>query len=123
MLGVFHSSPRLPCTYLGLPLSIKKLRKGDLQPALDKLANKLAMWKARLLTKEGRVLYVQFVLSASVVYHLMALDVDPRFIRAVDRFRRGFLCACREDARGGNCMVAWRDVCQPKFLGGGARHS
>jgi hypothetical protein len=37
----------LPCTYLGLPLSTKKLRKADLQLVLDKLASKLAFWKAK----------------------------------------------------------------------------
>jgi hypothetical protein len=81
----------LPCTYLGLPLSIRKLRKADLQLVLDKLACKLAFWKAKLLTKDGRVAFVQAVLTASIVYQLMALDVDPWFIRAVDRLRRGFL--------------------------------
>jgi hypothetical protein len=48
----------LPCTYLGLPLSLKKLRKEDLQCVLDKLARKLAFWKAKLLTKDGRVAFV-----------------------------------------------------------------
>jgi hypothetical protein len=44
--------------YLGLPLSLRKLRKEDLQLVLDKLASKLTFWKARLLTKDGRVAYV-----------------------------------------------------------------
>jgi hypothetical protein len=42
---------QLPCTYLGLPLSLKKLRKEDLQLVLEKLTRKLAFWKAKLLTK------------------------------------------------------------------------
>jgi hypothetical protein len=33
---------RLPCTYLVLPLSIRKLRRQDLQLVLDKLSGKLA---------------------------------------------------------------------------------
>jgi hypothetical protein len=48
----------LPCTYLGLPLSVKKLRKPDLQPILDKLTGKPSYWKARLLTKDSRVAYI-----------------------------------------------------------------
>jgi hypothetical protein len=36
---------------------------------------------------DGRVAYVQAVGTASVIYHLMALDVDPWFIQAVDRIR------------------------------------
>ncbi|KAM0912227.1 hypothetical protein ACQ4PT_012926 [Festuca glaucescens] len=48
----------LPCSYLGLPLSLRKPRKADLQAVLDKLAAKLPFWKARLMTQEGRLVYV-----------------------------------------------------------------
>jgi hypothetical protein len=48
----------LPCKYLGLPLSLGKPSKADLQAAVDKLAAKLPHWKARLLSKEGRLVYV-----------------------------------------------------------------
>jgi hypothetical protein len=57
-------------------------------------------------------------MTASVIYHLLALDVDPWFIKAVDKLRRGFLWAGKPDARGGCCLVAWDQVCQPKHLGG-----
>ncbi|KAM0921778.1 hypothetical protein ACQ4PT_006701 [Festuca glaucescens] len=113
----------LPCSYLGLPLSLRKPRKADLQVVLDKLAAKLPFWKARLMTREGRVVYVQAVMTASVVYHLLALDVDPWFIKAVDKLRRGFLWTGKEDARGGSCAVAWHLVCQPKSLGGLGLHN
>ena len=36
-----------PCKYLGLPLSIKKLIRAQLQPIIDKIAEKLPGWKAR----------------------------------------------------------------------------
>jgi hypothetical protein len=70
----------LPCTYLGLPLSIRKLRKSDLQPVLDKLANKLSLWKAMLMMRKGQAVYVQAIMTASVIYHLMALDLEPWFL-------------------------------------------
>ena len=108
----------LPCTYLGLPLSLRKPRKAELQAVIDALAAKLPFWKARLLSREGRLVYVQAVISASVVYQLLALDVDPWFNKAVDRLRRGFLWAGADDAKGGCCAVAWHLVCQPKSLGG-----
>ncbi|KAM0879448.1 hypothetical protein ACQ4PT_034225 [Festuca glaucescens] len=100
----------LPCTYLGLPLSLSKLHKRDLQLVIDKLAGKLAHWKARLMSKEGRVAYVQFVMTASVVYHLLALDLDPWFLKAVDKLRKAFLLAGSDESPGGKCMVAWNLV-------------
>jgi hypothetical protein len=97
----------LPCTYLGLPLSLRKLSKASLQPVLDKLAGKLSYWRARLMTREGHAVYVQAVLTASVINHLMALDLDPWFFQAVDKLRRGFFWADSTEANGGSCAVAW----------------
>jgi hypothetical protein len=90
---------------------------------LDKLANKLSMWRARLLTREGRAMYVQVVMRASVIYHLMALDLDPWFLQAVDKLWCSFLWATREEAHGGCCVVGWDMVCQPKHLGGLGFHN
>jgi hypothetical protein len=79
-----------------LRLSIRKLLKSDLQSVLDKLAGKLALWKARL-----HAVFVQAVMTASVIYHLMALDLEPWFLRAVDKLRRSFLWVRCGEAHGG----------------------
>ena len=44
----------LPIKYLGIPLSVGKLRKSDLQPLVDKVADALPIWKAKFLTKAAR---------------------------------------------------------------------
>jgi hypothetical protein len=36
-----------PCTYLGIPLSIHTLKKMDLQPLVDSVADRLPTWKGR----------------------------------------------------------------------------
>jgi hypothetical protein len=53
-----------PCHYLGLPLSLKKLTKDQLQPLVDKIADQLPGWKTDLLTRLGRKVLVQIVLTA-----------------------------------------------------------
>ncbi|XP_066159603.1 uncharacterized protein [Oryza sativa Japonica Group] len=43
-----------PCTYLGLPLHIRKLKKSDVQPLIDRFSARLPTWKGKLLNKTGR---------------------------------------------------------------------
>jgi len=94
-----------PCNYLGLPLSLKKLTKGQIQPIIDKIADQLPGWKADLMTRAGRKVQVQFVLTAMLVYLVMAIDFPPWAIKAVDKLRRGFLWRGRKEAKG--VIVLW----------------
>ncbi|XP_051190649.1 uncharacterized protein [Lolium perenne] len=67
----------LPCTYLGLPLSLRKPRKEDLKAVLDKLAAKLPYWKARLMSREGHAVYVQAKTEATKPWAGLNLHVGP----------------------------------------------
>ncbi|KAM0884840.1 hypothetical protein ACQ4PT_030715 [Festuca glaucescens] len=98
---------QFPCFYISLPLSLGRLHKRDLQYVLDKLAGKLALWKAKFLSKEGRITYIQAIMAAFAIYHLLALDLELWFLQAVDKLRRGFLWAGSHEALGGQCRVAW----------------
>lgn len=107
-----------PCTYLGLPLSLHKLTKAQIQPIIDKIADQLPGWKADLLTKEGRRILVQFVLTSMLIYLAMALDIPPWALKAIDKIRRGFLWKGRKEVKGGHCLLAWSKVARPVELGG-----
>ena len=50
-----------PCRYLGIPLSLRKLTRDQVQPIIDRIADQLTGWKADLMTRAGRVVQVQFV--------------------------------------------------------------
>jgi hypothetical protein len=63
------------------------------------------------------------IMTSSVIYQLIELNLPPWFLKEVDRLWRGFLWAGKEDARGGSCAVAWAKVCQPKALGGLGFHN
>jgi hypothetical protein len=80
-----------PKTYLGLPLSNKRISADDLLPWIDKIADKLPSWKAGLLNLSGRIALIKIVLSAIPVYLLIALIVHKRVIKAIDRIRSNFL--------------------------------
>jgi hypothetical protein len=55
------------CHYLGMPLSIKKLTKAEWQFLLDKVDRYLATWKARLMSKAGRLQLLNSVLTSLAV--------------------------------------------------------
>ena len=82
-----------------LLLSNKKLRKNDLMPWIEKIADKLPGWKAVLLNRAGRITMVRFVLSAIPIYLLIAIKVPKWFIKEIDKIRKGFLW------KGGNMLM------------------
>jgi len=102
-----------PCKYLGLPLSPRKLTRDQFQPIIDRIADQLPGWKADLMARVGRVVQVQHVLTAMLIYLAMAIDLPPWAIKAIDKIRRGFVWRGRKDAKGGHCLIAWPKVCRP----------
>jgi retron-type reverse transcriptase len=66
----------LPGKYLGLPLHFRKIKRISLQPLLEKINNRLAGWKGRLLSKAGRETLVKSVLTDQPIYHLTIFPVQ-----------------------------------------------
>ena len=64
-----------PCTYLGCPLTIGKPTKVVLLPLLDKVAIYLPRWKASLMNRARWLVMVRVVLTAALIYLLIAMDM------------------------------------------------
>jgi hypothetical protein len=107
-----------PCTYLGLPLSLKKLTTGQAQHIVDKVADQLPGWKAEIMTRAGRKVQVQCVMTGKLIYLTMAVDSLQELSRQLIKIRKGFLWKGRKEVRDGHCLVAWGRVCRPIELGG-----
>lgn len=70
------------------------------------------------MTKAGRKVHVQYVLTGMVIYLAMVVDLPAWALKAIDKIRRGFFWRSRRDAKGEHCHVAWGNVCRPRELGG-----
>jgi hypothetical protein len=95
-----------PIIYLGLPLSMRKPTKAELQSVLDKLAGKIAGWKPKLLSPDGRLCLIKSVLMALPVHFLSALQMPKCAVKEIERNCRGFLWKGQEEVSGGHCFVA-----------------
>jgi hypothetical protein len=79
-----------PCTYLGLPLSLKRLYRGQVQPIIDKVADQLPGWKAEFMARAGRKVHVQFVMTGRLIHLAMAVDLSLGAYKDIDKIRKGF---------------------------------
>jgi hypothetical protein len=80
-----------PGKYLGLPLHIRKLRRIDVQPLMDKIGARLPGWKGKFLSSAGRETLVKSVLSSQPTYHLTVFPSQKWLIKQIDMLRRSFL--------------------------------
>ena len=107
-----------PIRYLGIPLGLRKLGKTELQPLVDKVANRLPIWKANLLNRAGRTVLIKNTLSAIPTHTALAVNLSPWVIKCIDGYRRGFLWQGASTAKGGHCLLSWPRVCRPTDFGG-----
>jgi mannosylglycoprotein endo-beta-mannosidase len=79
-----------PCKYLGLPLSLKKLTRNQVQPYVDSIADQLqGCWKANLMTKAGRRVQVQLCSLESSSTSLWRLSFQLGLSKQLIKFGEG----------------------------------
>ena len=77
-------------SYLGLPLSVWRLKRVDFQYFKDKVAAKLIPWEGRYIAAPGRGVLVMSVMTSLVVYTATALVIPPGILSSITRLERAF---------------------------------
>ena len=70
--GILHcTSGSFPFTYLGLLLKLTTLSNIDWQPLLDRVKKRLAAWNGHTLSRGGRLVLVNSVLTSLPLYYML----------------------------------------------------
>ncbi|GJN25368.1 hypothetical protein PR202_gb13189 [Eleusine coracana subsp. coracana] len=70
------------------------------------------------MTRAGWTVQVQFVLTATTIYHAVVLDLPPWAVKAIDKILRSYMWRGCKEAKGGHCLITWPKVTRPKSLRG-----
>ena len=107
----------LPIRYLGLPLSTGQLRGADWQSVVGKVEQRLEGWKAKVLSKGGRLVLLKSVLSAIPTFYLSVFKIPASIEQHLSHLMRRFFWKGWKEGRG-LALVAWDDICKPTGRGG-----
>lgn len=107
----------LPFTYLGVPLSAKKLTINECKPLVEKVTMKIKSWTTRFLSYAGRLQLITCVLFGVQAYWAQIFVLPKKIIKEIEAKCRAFLWTGKGDQTR-KALVAWERVCTPKKSGG-----
>ncbi|XP_043698956.1 uncharacterized protein LOC122649778 [Telopea speciosissima] len=114
LLGIPAGS--FPITYLGVPISSKKLKPNDFEVLTTRVQRCLASWRGRVLSFASRLQLIRSVLYGTISYWLNVFKLPSGVMRRLERLMAKFLW--RGHSEHGSHKVAWHSVCMPKEEGG-----
>jgi hypothetical protein len=87
-------------TYLGLPLTLGRLKVVHVQGIVDKAGSRLTGWQCKLLNPAGRRELVRSVLSVIPTYLMTGLKPPKQLFQDLDKMRHRFLRAGDKEIKG-----------------------
>ncbi|XP_026459750.1 uncharacterized protein LOC113360456 [Papaver somniferum] len=103
--------------FLGIPLGSKSKEVGFWDVILQNFKKKISMWQRKYLSKGGRLMLIQNVLSSLPVYYLSLFQIPTSVEKQMERIMRQFLWgSIKKKPKKG--WVGWKKVNLPKKCGG-----
>ncbi|XP_016164370.1 uncharacterized protein LOC107606876 [Arachis ipaensis] len=115
LLGCKEAS--LPIRYLGISLGANLRLVRTWKPVIDKVEEKLSLWKAKVLNKAGKLVLIKSMLNSMPVYYLSLYKMPKAVAEKLISLQRRFLWS-KEEGRNGLPLVKWELVQAPKKMGG-----
>ena len=106
-----------PMTYLGMPVSVNKITKAQLNFVVDKDKRRLGTWKCDTLSSGGKALLLNSCLSSIPMYTMGVYLLYDGNHQALDSVRKKFFWQGTNKKRRYH-MVKWETLIRPKDFGG-----
>jgi len=98
--------------YLGFPILKGRPKRSDFLFIIEKIQNRLATWKSKLLNKTGRLALASFVLSSIPTYYMQINWLPQNICDNIDQTTRNFIW--RNHNNKGIHLVNWKTIASPK---------
>lgn len=117
---IHESSSFLACgvsfitfSFLEISIGANPRRRATWQPILNKLHNRLALWKGKHFSLRGRVVMINFVLNSLPIYLFSFYKAPKVVLVEIEKIQRAFLWGGTREKRKVN-WVSWSKVCRHK---------
>ncbi|XP_072074455.1 uncharacterized protein [Arachis hypogaea] len=107
----------LPVRYLGISLGANPRLVKTWKPIIDKVEEKLSLWKTKVLNKAGKLVLIKSVLNSLPIYYLSLYKMPKAVADKLIALQRRFLWS-NDDGNYGIPLVKWKVVQAPKRAGG-----
>ncbi|XP_075673848.1 uncharacterized protein LOC142643189 [Castanea sativa] len=112
----FASTPNLG-KYPRIPIKQLDSSSQDFNSIFDRVKNKLAGWKANMLSLAGQSMLIQASLATIPAYVIQCTYFPGRILEGIDRVNHNFLWGTSDSVKKIH-WVGWQKVTKPKDEGG-----
>lgn len=88
------------------------------KPIISNVQDRLASWKARTLSRAGRLTLIKSVLNSLPIYYMSIFKIPKAVALSLVRLQRSFFWGAASDGRLPVPPIAWRSIELPLSLGG-----